>query len=405
MTDAATLDFIRAHRTDDVRRLALMADRFPEVDMPHALDQIQGWQTARHKLPTWAATDGIVYPPHLNMEQCSSEATARYKQRLVTRLLGLRMATSTLADLTGGFGVDFSYLCAGFGRAVYVERGEALCAVARHNFALLGLAHAEVVCGDSVAWLQGWDNARNAHSTVIYLDPARRDTHGQKVFGLHDCVPDVTLLRDDLLLRAHTVVVKLSPMLDWHAAAEALAPDGRGVEVHIVSVGGECKELLVVLTHGEEPLRVVCANDGETFAYVPGQHVDAPAGPWLQPAERLEGTLLVPNASVMKAGGFAELCAHFRVRPLAPNSHLFVAPAPVDGFPGRQFAIRAMSSMNKRDLRRHLQGVTQANIAVRNFPLSVADLRKRLKLKDGGGLYLFATTWKSQHILVITEKI
>lgn len=404
MTNQATRDFIHAHRTDDVRRLALLASRFPAVDMPYALDQIQGWQTARHKLPTWAATDGLAYPPHLSMEQCSSEATACYKQRLVRELLGIRRSQATLVDLTGGFGVDFSFMSQDMAHAVYVERSEALCALARHNFDLLGLRHAKVVCGDGPSWLHDMADASPSCPTLIYIDPARRGTQGQKVYGLHDCTPDITLLRDELLRKAEVVVVKLSPMLDWHAAAEALAPDGRGATVHIVSVANECKELLLVLTHDHEPLRVVCSNDNEQFEYFPASSPSLLAGPWQQPATAISGTLLVPNASIMKAGCFAELCDSYHVQPLGHNSHLFVSPCPVPLFPGRQFAIRAVSTMNKRELRQHLQGIDRANIAVRNFPMAVADLRRRLKLADGGSCYIFATTWQSRHVLIITEK-
>lgn len=404
MTNPETLDFIRLHRTDDVRQLALAGPRHEAVDMAYALDQIQGWQTARHKLPTWAATDGMAYPPHLNMEQCSSEPTARYKQQLVERLMGSSLAQATLVDLTGGFGVDFSYMSRGFARAVYVERDARLCSLATHNFGLLGLRHTEVVCSDSVEWLRALEPAETAPATVFYLDPARRGSHGEKVFALSDCTPDVSVLHSELMQRATAVVVKLSPMLDWHAALAALTTDGRGAEVHIVSVANECKELLLVLTHGDVPLRVVCANDEERFAYSPSVPAAATDGAqWQHAATAIDGTLLVPNASIMKAGCFAELCAHYHIRPLGHNSHLFVAAGPIDGFPGRQFAIRAVSTMNKRDLRQHFQHIGQANIAVRNFPLSVADLRKRLKLKDGGSHYVFATTWQDRHVLLITE--
>lgn len=406
MMNQYTQVFILQHRNEDVRKLALSAVRNPSVDLPFALDQIQGWQTARFKLPAWAAIEGIVYPPRLSMEQCSSEPTAAYKQRLAARLAAPMQGESTLIDLTGGFGVDFSFMSRGFRRAIYVEQNERLCDIARHNFALLGMTHAEVVCGDGAAWLHRYPiPVASSSPAIVYLDPARRDGHGQKVFGLHDCTPDVTLLRDELLSKAHAVIIKLSPMLDWHAAIAALGGQGRGAEVHIVSVANECKELLIVLTHRDMPLKVVCTNDGDTFSYTPAdtdfaEHsasVPAIAG-------EIAGTLLVPGAAIMKAGCFDEVSARFSVPSLDDNSHLFVSPHPVDGFPGRQFRILSVSTMNKKELKAALGTISQANIAVRNFPLSVSELRRRLKLKDGGTHYIFATTWQGRHVLIITVK-
>ena len=236
----ATIAFIRQNADADVRQLALRGTKDPEVDLPFALDQIAGRQTARHKLPSWAAIDGIVYPPHLSMEQCSSEQTARYKARLIG-------SGGTMVDLTGGFGVDFSFLARGFQRAVYVERQEQLCAIARENFRLLGLSQAEVVCADSTDYLQTMSPV-----DFIYADPARRDNHGARTYGISDCTPDVLALRDLLLSKARRVLLKLSPMLDWRKAVSDLG-EQYVREVHIVSVGNECKELLLLLGSGSAP--------------------------------------------------------------------------------------------------------------------------------------------------------
>lgn len=407
MKDKTIQAFISEHREDDVRKLAFEGQHFPHINMPFALEQIQGWQTARLKLPMWAAIDDIVYPPHINMEQCSSEVTARYKNAILAQALGAVDGAKTLVDLTGGFGVDFSFMSQGFERAVYVERSEQLCDLASHNFALLGLTQSEVACGDGVDFLHGLPRCENTPgTTVIYLDPARRGDHGQKVFGLSDCQPDVTLLRDELIDKADVVLLKLSPMLDVYAALSSLASTGRGVEVHIVSTAGECKELLLLLTHNDTPLRVVCVNDDEIFAYSPISKDDHhPVAPLCDSIDSLCGILLVPNASIMKAGCFAELASHFGLLMLDPNSHLFVAPRPVSGFPGRQFSITGVSSMNKRELRDMFGQMNQANVAVRNFPLSVAELRRRLKLRDGGNDYLFATTCAGKHIIVLCHRI
>ena len=371
MNSEATIAFIRQNADADVRQLALRGTKDPEVDLPFALDQIAGRQTARHKLPSWAAIDGIVYPPHLSMEQCSSEQTARYKARLIG-------SGSTMVDLTGGFGVDFSFLARGFQRAVYVERQEHLCAIARENFRLLGLSQAEVVCGDSTDYLQTMSPV-----DVIYADPARRDNHGARTYGISDCTPDVLALRDLLLSKARQVLLKLSPMLDWRKAVSDLG-EQYVREVHIVSVGNECKELLLLLGSGSGQ-RLLCVNDDQVFEPT-AQIAQAPQ------TAHSPRYLYEPNASIMKAGCFTELSQHYGVVPIAHDSHLFVSADHVGGFPGRSFQIDAITTMNKRDLKETLQGLTQANITVRNFPLSVAELRRRLKLSEGGSTYIFATT-------------
>ncbi len=390
-----TQAFIRQHGGEDVKKLALMAGKFPQVDMPYALQQIAGWQTARKKLPAWAAVEGMVYPPHISMEQCSSERTARYKMAVIRRLVYGH--PSVFADFTGGFGVDFSYLARCFDRAVYVEQQEHLCRTARHNFRLLGLEHAEVVHGDAAEQLH-----QASRFSVVFLDPARRNGHGGKTFAIADCTPDVAAMRPELTAKAEWVMLKLSPMLDWHKAMADLG--GETVrEVHIVSAGNECKELLMVLSERHhEPLHIFCANDDSVFAYDAQETV--PPQPC---AERIETgmSLYEPNASIMKAGCFEMLSKRLGVKAIAPNSHLFVSPHFIGHFPGRKFRISAISSMNRHELKEKLGGVSQANVAVRNFPMDVVDLRKRLKLKDGGSQFVFATTASNgRHVLLLCEK-
>ena len=388
--------FIRQHRLDDVRTLAFQADKYPEVDMPFALEQIQGWQLARRKLPEWAAKDGVLFPPHLSMEQCSSEQAARYKCSIVERLLTAEeRQKGTMADLTGGFGVDFSYMARACGKAVYVKQEERLCEVARHNFECFGLQQAEVVHGDGVDYLHGLQDEQS----LIYLDPARRDVHGSKTYAIEDCSPDVATLSDELVGKARYVLVKLSPMLDWHAAVERMK---HVCEVHIVSVGGECKELLLVMQQEEtEEKRLFCVNDDDVFICRIGE--DNGRVP-------LTGDLLSahwlyePHASLMKGGCFGVLAERFKLKGVGQNSHLFVAEERVEGFPGRGFQIESVTSMNRKELKTKLAGITKANVAVRNFPLSAPELRKRLRLKDGGDIYLFATTVGTVHTLIICKK-
>ena len=518
-----TAEFIQEYREKDTRQLALQSARFPDVDMPYALDQIKGWQTARRKLPTWAACDGIVYPPHLSMEQCSSEPTAQYKLNLAmewscriessefrvesfeggvesserrvesserevesselrvensegevessefrvensegevnnfssgqpatlnsqlstlnpqpatlnSQLSTLNCHASSMTDLTGGFGVDFSFTSCAFASATYVERNAQLCHMVEHNLPLLGIDNAKVVCADAVDYLSTLDM-----QTMIFLDPARRDQHGAKTVMLADCTPDVVQLLPQLLKKSRFTMLKLSPMLDWHKAVEDL--QGTVREVHIVSVGGECKELLLVLSEEiESELKVFCADleaggsslsggssgssssscssfssepsspihpstpslSASLFVYAPGSSCPAPNSKLKTQNSKF---LHEPNASIMKAGCFDELAAAYGVSPVSRNSHLFLSAEPVDGFPGRSFSIERVTTLNKRELRQALAGIEKANIATRNFPLSVAELRKRLKLKDGGDVYIFATTTaEDEHLLLISHK-
>ena len=391
--------------------LALQSHRYPDIDMPFLLDQLSGWQTARTKLPSWAANEDIIYPPHLSMEQCSSEQTAEYKARLVTRLVGTGTSvSSSLCDLTGGFGVDFSFMARAFERAIYVEQQEKLCALARHNFHALGLTQAEVVNDDGTVYLH-----QLHHVSVLFLDPARRNEQGGKTVLISDCTPDVLALENELVEKADSVVIKLSPMLDWHRAVDELNRLGNVVrEVHIISVRNECKELLLVLqrTKGEKDdkmatekaLQVFCVNDDSIVSY----SLDEALGTsqrLLTAVPEAGQYLYEPNASLMKAGCFRLLTARYPLSALSLNSHLFVSKEAIDDFPGRRFEITAVSSFNKKELRRSLSGIDKANIAVRNFPISVAELRKRLKIKEGGDFYLFATTdTESNHLLFVCKK-
>ena len=386
MTNQATLDFIRQHRADDVRRLALQGGRHPEVDLHYALEQIAGWQKARTKLPSWAACAGLVYPPHLSMEQCSSEATATYKARIAGQ-------GRLFVDLTAGFGVDAAFIAKGFLQAVIIEQQENLCAIVAENYKRLGLSQVEVRCGDGVEYLHSME-----HADLIFIDPARRDEHGGRTYGIADCTPNVLELREELLTKADRVIIKLSPMLDWRKTVDDL---GKVNEVHIVSVDNECKELLLVMSETAKPLQVFCVNDDEVLAFSPALSQSASLS--LIPSD--PRFLYVPNASIMKAGCFGELAERFQMAPLDKNSHLFVSDSEVPGFPGRCFIIEKMTSMNKRELKEALADIHQANIAVRNFPLSVAELRKRLKLQDGGDTYIFATTVADKgHQLLICHK-
>ena len=386
----ATLNFVRQHADDDVRKLALRGST-DGVDLTVALQQIQGRQAAHKKLPSWASQEDILYPPHLNMEQCSSEQTARYKAGICAH----QPASTTLVDLTGGFGVDFAFMSEEFDEATYVERNSELFAISSANMKILA-PKAKCLNEDGLEVLHRLD-----HVSMIFMDPARRDSHGGRTYGISDCTPNVLEIKDELLQKADVVMLKLSPMLDWHKAISDLG-EQYIKEVHIVSVQNECKELLIVMQQQPaEPLTVYCVNDDSVFSYRPSpissNHIS-----------HLSSLIYLyePNASIMKAGCFAEVEQAFGVSQLAPNSHLFASEQAIADFPGRKFRVTAVTSMNKQDLKQALKDIRQANIAVRNFPMSVADLHKRLKISEGGNDYIFATTLtEGKKVLIICQHL
>ena len=386
MINEQTWDFIRQHAADDVRKLALRGAKDAAVDLPAALQQIAGRQTALKKLPSWAAVEDILYPPHLNMEQCSSEQTARYKAQLAG-------SGYTYVDLTGGLGVDFYWMSQGFKQRYYVEQNAELCKLAEHNFRVLD-HDCTVFCCDTAKYLT---NA--LHADVIFLDPARRNEHGGRTYDIKDCTPNILELLPILMEKADKVILKLSPMLDWRKAVDDLK---HVTEVHIVSVDNECKELLLVLEHTERPLRLVCVNNDQHFEIVK-ESIPLTSRPSHLTSEHY---LYEPNASIMKAGCFEALAQQYPVCPVSANSHLFLSSVEIEDFPGRRFQICAISSTNKQSLKAALTDIDRANITVRNFPMSVEQLRKKLHLKDGGDTYIFATTKADgAHCLYICRKI
>ena len=370
-------EFITQNKDADVHTLAL--SKAPTgINLRYCLQQIEGRQTAQRKLPTWAKTKGIIYPVKLSMEQCSSEQTALYKQQLVTRLLP--EGRKNMADLTGGFGIDFSFLAQLFDEADYVEQNEQLCEIARHNFPLLGLSKVHVHNKTCEEFIDGM-----GLFSLIYLDPSRRDAAGRKMVALNDCTPDIEALKDKLLDHATTVLIKLSPMLDIQDTLRRLQNVS---EVHVVSVDGECKEMLIVLCRKKQDTIFYCTNiAAQTQTFSTEKRETKPII-----APHPEQYLYEPNASIMKAGVQNALCQAYNVRKLHPFSHLFTSPHFIENFPGRTFVIEDYCSFAKKDIKTMLAGINQCNLTIRNFPSTVAELRKRLKLHEGGNIYLFATT-------------
>lgn len=382
-----TRAFAWTHRHDDVRRLALTT-RQEGLDLTAALTQIEGRRKAMEKIPSWADREDIVFPPQLSMEQCSSELTALYKLHLVRSLSSAAgEELEDFTDLTGGLGIDCAFIAKAFGKATYVERQAHLCALARHNFKVLGLTHTEVCREDAETHLNAMPNCQ-----WIYLDPARRSNAGGKVAAIRDCEPNLLEMRERLMEKAARVLVKLSPMLDIRKAVEELQHVS---EVHVVAVDNECKELLFILekTAGDKPLSVTCADlslrrqEPRLFTFCE-QDEKMPC----RLASDLRSYLYEPNASLLKAGAYKSVANRWNLEKLHPNSHLYTADTLQADFHGRIFEVEACSSFGKKDLKALLQGIDKANLTVRNFPQSVSDLRKRLKLKEGGEHYFFATT-------------
>lgn len=388
----ATIQFIREHLDDDTSKLALQAKKYPDVDMPFVINQIVGRKVAMEKIPSWGNKDGLLYPRHLSLEQCSSEATAKYKASLVKG--------DAMVDLTGGFGIDCAFLSANFKQAVYVERQQELCEIAASNFPILGLSHIKVVNDDGVEYLSGMESV-----DLIFLDPARRDEKGGKVVAIADCEPDVARLSELLISKARQVMIKLSPMLDLSLALRDL-PYAK--EVHVVSVANECKEVLIILEKvaPDKEMAIHCINvlkNGDVQRYTFSKEQESEGCDY---TDEIGTYLYEPNASILKAGAYKSIANSFNLKKLHPNSHLYTSDVKQADFPGRCFECKSVFSLNKKELKMYLGDVKQANITVRNFPSSVADLRKRLRLSDGGEIYLFATTLKSeQKVLIKCHKI
>ncbi|MDL2322955.1 class I SAM-dependent methyltransferase [Bacteroidales bacterium OttesenSCG-928-A17] len=391
MLNSATWEFIRQHRSDDVRKLALQADRFqiPGLDFKMALQQIEGRQLVKSKIPDWFELDDILYPKRLSIEQSSSQTTAEYKASL--------LKGKTFIDLTGGFGVDHAFIAREFEQSIYIERQADLAEIAAHNFSILGLNHVKVFNADG---LEIWNEIPEAD--CIFIDPARRSKDGKKVVSISDCEPDLSEIQDLLLNKAGKVLIKYSPMLD---ITKALLVLDHVTGIHVVSVENECKELLFVLERTSKSPEIHClnftkkGNQKDTFLLSEEKDCD------LICTSELETYLYEPNASILKAGCFKSITRHYPVKKIHRDSHLYTSDKLISDFPGRSFRIISHFGFNKKELKSGMAGIEKANLSTRNFPLTTDALRKKLNLKDGGDVYLFATTIGEKRILIQCESL
>ena len=387
MANNLTEQFIHDHLTADVRTLALSAhpDR---VDMQYALTQISGWQAARIKVPLWAATEGIVYPKHLSLEQCTSQYIAQYKASFIKSILG---SGFKMADITGGMGVDCFFISRSASQVYYNEMSAELCDCARANFKALGRPEIEINCSTAEEFVT---SLAPDSLDLIYLDPARRGDAGRKLISISDCQPDTVALQDDLLRIAPNVMVKLSPMLD---VSKALTELHNVSHVFIIGLEGECKEITLLMQRDVDAEPVITAvdikaNGTPEIAVSSAKSTDAALPLPIADATLLQpGTYISePSAPYMKSALFRTIAAKTGTTLLHPDTHLFWSKEKPEKFPGRTFQIEGIIPFDKRSLSALTK--TQANLSVRNFPESAPALQHRLKLRDGGARYLIATT-------------
>lgn len=387
MANNLTEQFIRNHLTADVRTLAL--GTHPDgVDMQYALTQISGWQAARSKVPLWAATEGIVYPRHLSLEQCTSQYIAQYKASFIESLLG---SGFKMADITGGMGVDCFFMSRNASQVYYNEMSAELCDCARANFKALGRPEIEISYSTAEDYIA---SLPPDSLDLIYLDPARRGDAGRKLVSISDCQPDTVALQDDLLRISANVMVKLSPMLD---VSRALTELKHVSHVFIIGLEGECKEITLLMQRGFEAEPTITAVDIKANG-TPERAVSSTKSadnalplPIADPEQLQPGIYISePSAPYMKSALFRTIAAQTGTALLHPDTHLFWSKEKPEYFPGRTFQLEGIIPFDKRSLSALTK--TQANLSVRNFPESAPALQQRLKLRDGGPRYLIATT-------------
>lgn len=414
-------DFVQQHISDDVTELLLSAHRYKEIDVPFAARQIEARRRLKDKLPEWFSNPDIVMGGRVPAEQCSSEETARLKRSIISGM--------SLCDLTGGMGVDFWYMSQGMHYAIYTERSAVLCEAARHNFAALSSDNVERVvrCGDG-------RDLPLPDVDVIYLDPARRATDGSRVYAIEDCEPNVAEWQGELREHAHTVLIKLSPMID---VTDMLKKMELVTDVYVVGVRNECKEILVKMR-----------GSLHATSYGDLQNIDAAHGAVLRCADEIDGEdietptvmmhcidfmsvttitceypmlgqqpvtvtatgvgryLYEPDVTLMKAQAFGVVCHRYDVSQLDYETHLMTSDTLVSDFPGRRFEVVESMPFTSRTLKRLHRSIPKANVAVRNFILTADQLKKRANIKDGGGIFLFGgKVMNLGDMLIICRKV
>ena len=386
--NAATRDFIEKHLKDDVRQLALQ--KFPDdVDKMLVLNQIEARQLLSKKVSSWASNPDLLFPKHLSIEQCSSELTAKYKASIIE-------GGDVFVDLTGGLGIDSYFLSEKFKSSYYIENQKELCDLAEHNFGVLG-RKITIVNSDAESFL-----SKNQNFDLVIIDPARRDIYNRKMVSLHDCSPDVVNLVETPGRASQQFLIKVSPMLDISLITNELQNIS---EIHIVSIKNECKEILIKIEPGfDGEIKYFCVNfvgndlkSSQSFEFSETSESSAISSF----APTIKHYLYEPNASLMKSGAFKLISQRFGIEKLHVNSHLYTSDNLISDFPGRIFEVVGFAPFNKKIKKELLNDITDASVAVRNFPLSANELRKNLSLKESDKNYIFGTTLIGEKKVVI----
>ncbi len=390
----AEKSFIKSHQNDEVTTLLLQAKKYQNLNIPELVLQIKARQKAKSKLPEWVENEEIIFPKMISVEQCSSENTAKFKASLING--------ETLIDLTGGMGVDIAYMSKNFTKAFYFEQNVDLLNVTEHNFKQLGIEHVKFVEGNSVEKLGDLEIKGKRGNTWIYLDPHRRDDTGSKVVRLQNCEPNILAIKELLLKYTDNILLKASPMLDIDLAILDLEYVSK---VYVVAVENEVKEVLFLLQKNPAIEVILIAvnltkQHSTTLSFTKSEEKNASIK-----LGSPKQYLYEPNAAIMKAGGFRFVAQHFDLQKIAPHSHLYSSEKLVEDFQGRTFKIVAVCKLDKKEISKYLTD-KKANITIRNFPLTVQQIRDKLKLSDGGDKYLFATTdAQNQKIIIVCRKL
>lgn len=368
------IDFVNAHKDEDTARLLLSAARYPSIDMPAAVQQIEGLRTAREKWPGLLACEEFIYPPRLNREQSSSENTARYKVSVISPFTS-HPSSFTVADLTGGMGIDTLAFAKVAQHVDYVERDPQLCELLEHNLRALGVYNVTVHCADSMEWLM-----TAGRYDLLFVDPARRAASGRKVAAFEDCMPNILEYAEMLRMHCRLLMVKASPMIDIDLGCRQL---GNVNEVHVVGVKGECKEVLFVCGEPQGEPRITCGEVSFTRS--------EEAATEARYVKTMGRYLYEPDAMLMKGGPFKIIAVRYGIEQLGHNTHLYTSEKRLDGFPGRVFEVLQELKLGRKEVAAVIPD-GKAHVVTRNYPVEAAALQRQLGLREGGDIFVVATS-------------
>ncbi len=393
-----TIQFAIAHHNDDPTKLLLQSGKHPTIDMRWVAQQIEGRKQADGKWPSIAPIDTFLYPPRLNREQSSSEATARYKSQLIEG--------NSVADMTGGMGIDSLFLGTRVAHVTYIEQNEELFEITQENIRNLSLhnnldIHAKYhyLNEDSMSWLSTHDT----HFSTIFIDPSRRNEKGRRVSAFEDCTPNIIEHLPLLMTHCNRLIVKASPMIDIDSGIKQI---GLVREVHVVAVNGECKEVLFVCSATESIAKIFCVdlnNDG-TIRYQNTFTRDEEATMPILLCSQLGKFLYDPHAALLKGGAFKSICHWYGLNKLGRNTHLYTSDTLTDDFPGRIFHINEVISPTAKELKRFLPD-GKCHIVCKNYHIAANELEKKLKVCEGGSNYFIATTIGSKSLGLLCDRI